>query len=637
MLVRDLENFSPSHWFFDVRDQLKRHVYDRSDRAFEKGDADRDAIKNTKALDRRRRMMRKKFIEGLGGLPPMTTPLNSKIIGRIEEKGFHIEKIIFESRPKVFVTANLYIPDGITQPRGAVLLVAGHGYEAKAYPSYQVVCRYLVKAGLVVMAQDPVGQGERLSYYEPSLKGTTVNWGTREHDYVGSQCLAVGDSLARYFVHDSMRSVDYLSARPEVDRKKIGITGSSGGGTQTCLMMVCDPRLAAAAPGTFLMNRQTYMHSGGAQDAEQIWPGMTALGFDHEDVLLMMVPKPVRVLAVTSDFFPIEGTRRTVRRCKRFWAMSGQKADLDLVEDFSTHEYTRTLAQSAAEFFSKHLLGKKVTVPHRDIEAIDNSKLWCTKSGQVRSEIPGAKFVFEENLERIIKLSGSKKTTAIKWLRDRVFTFRKPCDLNPRFFHKDTVNDLFVQVGMWWSQEGIFNGGMMFRDYHFEGKDLPVTVAVWDKGTAGLQPHMNWLHKTCQSGQAVLVLDVSGVGTVAPNPLHTSFDVNEFYGAIHKFNDDLIWLSDSIAALRVYDVIRSLDMLETWPKINSRDIRFYAHGRQGIYPILAAALDKRIKKVESTEKLAGLMSWAASRHYNERDIRSVIIPGMLKYFGLGKV
>ncbi len=632
MLIRELEGFSPQ-WFYDVRDQLKRHVYGRSEEAFIKGDADRDAIKNIKALDRRRRMMRKKFIEALGGLPPMDTSLNAMVTGRIEEKGFHIEKIIFESRPKVFVTANLYIPDGITKPRGAVLFVCGHGYEAKGYKNYQAVCRYLVRAGLVVMAQDPVGQGERLSYYEPSLKRTTVTWGTREHDYAGSQCLAVGDSLARYFVHDAMRGIDYLSGRPEVDRKKIGITGNSGGGTQTCMIMMCDPRIAAAAPGTFLMNRRTYMYAAGAQDAEQIWPGTTALGFDHEDVLLMMAPKPVRVLAVTSDFFPIEGTRQTVRRSRRFWAMYGRKNDLDLVEDFSTHEYTRNLARAAAEFFSKHLLGKKVTVPDRDIEPIDNSKLWCTKSGQVRGEIPGAKFIFEENLERIKKLAGSKKTAAAKWLRERVFSFRKPCDLNPRFFHKDTMNDLSVQICLWWSQEGIFNCGMMFRDYRFEGKDLPVTVAVWDKGTTSLQPHIKWLRRTCQAGRAVLVLDVSGVGMLTPNKL-SDHETREFYGSIHKFNDDLVWLNDSIAALRVYDVIRCLDMLEAWPKTKARDIRFYAHGRQGIYAKLAALLDKRIKKVETSEEKGGLISWAVSRHYDAHDVRSVIIPGMLKYFSL---
>jgi hypothetical protein len=68
--------------------------------------------------------------------------------------------------------------------------------------------------------------------------------------------------------------------------------------------------VAAAAPATFIMNRETYQRTGQPQDAEQIWPGFTGAGLDHEDILLAMAPKPVCVLAVTSDFFPIEGTHR---------------------------------------------------------------------------------------------------------------------------------------------------------------------------------------------------------------------------------------------------------------------------------------------------------------------------------------
>jgi hypothetical protein len=90
----------------------------------------------------------------------------------------------------------------------------------------------------------------------------------------------------------------------------IGVTGNSRGGTQASLVRLADPRVAAAAPATFIMNRETYQRTGQPQDAEQIWPGFTGAGFDHEDILLAMAPKPVCVLAVTSDFFPIEGTHR---------------------------------------------------------------------------------------------------------------------------------------------------------------------------------------------------------------------------------------------------------------------------------------------------------------------------------------
>lgn len=642
MFIRELEKFSPGDYFFDVRDQLKRYVYDRTERALAAGDAARDAIRSPQALATYCRAMRRKFIEGLGGLPSSEVPLDARVVGTVPDKGFRIEKVIFESRPKVFVTANLYIPDGITSPRGAVLFVCGHAEEAKGYPEYQTVCRYLVKAGLIVLAQDPVGQGERVSYYERSLNGTTIRWGTQEHDYVGGQVLALGDSLARYFVHDAMRGIDYLRSRPEVDPKKIGVTGNSGGGTQTSLMMMCDPRIAAAAPGTFLMDRKTYMYAGGAQDAEQIWPGATANGFDHEDILLMMAPKPVRVLAVTSDFFPIEGTRRTVQRAKRIWAMLGRKDNLDLVEDFSTHEYTRVLARAAVEFFSKHLLGRKVTpADGPDIEPIDPRRLWCTKSGQVRGEIKDARFVFEENLDRLTQIRKTRRTTAaaarraraIRWLRDRVFDGRKPGALNPRFYWKAQAEDLAVEAAFWWSQEDLVNSGLVFRDYRLIGKDLPVTIAVWDQGSNDLRGHEDWIRRTCRAGRAVMVLNVSGAGAIAVNP-QNAVPVDEFYGAIHKFNDDLVWLNDSIAALRIYDVLRALDMVKAWPGLKAGDIRLYGHGRHGLYARVAGVLDDRVRKTEIVGGMGSYAEWVTSRHYNCHDIRSVIIPGILKYADL---
>ena len=637
MSVQDLEGCSPNNYYY-VRDQLQRHVYDRSNEAFAAGDAARDALRSPKDIEKRQAEIRARFIEGLGGLPPSDTPLDPVITGTIPCDGFRIEKVIFQSRPKTFVTANLYVPDGITSPRGAVLFLCGHHEQAKHQPEYQIVCRHLAQVGLVVLAQDPVGQGERFSYFDKQSGKQTVSWGTIEHDYAGTQCLAVGDAIARYFVHDAMRGIDYLMTRSEVDPARIGVTGNSGGGTQTCLMMVCDPRIAAAAPGTFIMNRQTYMYAGGAQDAEQIWPRMTALGFDHEDILLMMAPKPVRVLAVTYDFFPIEGTRRSVERARRLWEVLGKPGLLDLVEDETDHWFTPKLARAAAEFFSLHLLGGKRTPDSECIEALEPRDLWCTKSGQVRGEIEGARFVFEENLDRLRETETARESIpdserrkqASEWLRSRVFRDRRPCAQNPRRYSSAVADDLDAQMWLWWSQEGVLNHGFVFRSTE---ADAPVTIAVWDGGTTSLAAHAEWIRKTCEAGRAVLVLDTSGVGQLVPNTLNNC-PIHGFYGVIHKLNDDLIWLDDCLAALRTYDVIRALDAIEALPSLRADDIRVYAHGRQGVYAQLAAFLDDRVKSIEVVEGMGSFAAWVGSREYDAHDIRSIVFPGILRYLDL---
>ena len=313
--LQEIEESTVHLW--DVGPQLRDHVYRRSEAAFAAGDQARDTIDTPEKLRQHQQRIRDRFTASLGGLPAMDTPLNAKVVGTLDEPGLRIEKIIFQSRPDTYVTANLYLPGSTkssAKPSPAVLFLCGHAEPAKQYDEYQIVCRILAQAGLIVMVQDPIGQGERVSYHDPATKVQTVRWGTAEHDYAGVPALLLGQTIGRYFLHDAMRGIDYLISRPEVDPSRIGVTGNSGGGTQTSMMMLGDPRIAAAAPATFIMDRRSYMWCGQAQDSEQIWPGFTADGFDHEDILLAMAPKPVCVLAVTSDFFPIEGTRRTVAR-----------------------------------------------------------------------------------------------------------------------------------------------------------------------------------------------------------------------------------------------------------------------------------------------------------------------------------
>ena len=206
---------------YNVQSQLERHVYARSEAAFRAGDAARDELHTAQDIRKRQQFIRSRFIQSIGGLPETSSPLNAKVTGVVREKGFRIEKVIFESRPKVYVTACMYIPDSVASPSAAVLFLCGHGEQAKAYHQYQLVCRHLVKAGLIVLAQDPVGQGERFSYYDEKRNLQLVQWGTSEHEHAGCQCFALGDGIARYFLHDAMRGVDYLASRPEVDASRI--------------------------------------------------------------------------------------------------------------------------------------------------------------------------------------------------------------------------------------------------------------------------------------------------------------------------------------------------------------------------------------------------------------------------------
>lgn len=180
---------------------------------------------------------------------PERTPLNPRILGTVRKDGYTIEKIVFESMPGFYVTNCLFIPSHRSAKAPAILYLSGHTAEAFRNPRYQQLVLNFVSKGFIVLAMDPVGQGERLQYYDPGTRKSLAGGSTAEHSYFGKQCFLTGASAARYFTWDGIRAIDYLVSRPEVDPERIGVTGLSGGGTQTSYIAAMDNRVAAAAPG----------------------------------------------------------------------------------------------------------------------------------------------------------------------------------------------------------------------------------------------------------------------------------------------------------------------------------------------------------------------------------------------------
>jgi len=644
--IKDLEKQSKDGSpFIDTKDQLRDYVYNLSSEAFKRGDLDRDNINNVADLKKRQEFVKDAFINSIGGLPNSDTPLNAKIIGTLHFDTYKIEKIIFNSRPDVYVTANMYIPNNITKPSATVMFVSGHHSKAKHQPEYQRVCQYLVNAGLIVFAQDPIGQGERYSYYDEALKSTIIPECCAEHDYAGFQCIALGQGLTRYFLHDIMRGIDYLCTRNEVDNNKIGITGNSGGGTQTSIVMLADRRISVAVPCTFIMNRETYQKTGQAQDREQIWRGLTELGIDHEDILLSMAPKPVKILSVQHDFFPIEATERTFHRCKKYWEFTDNSDLFEMFTDDSDHNYTDIMAEKAAIFFAKHLLNKEIDkIDSSLIKEIKPSKLWCTKSGQVQGEIKKAKIIFDENQIELknIAISKNKKEDVIKFLKKVVFKNRSNFplhvkkDLPTYYLNEHMEEELTCDSILWYSQKDILNHAYIFKSIKNKHVSLPVTICLWEDGTQSLDKHYEFIKETCNKDRAVMVIDLVGMGMMSQRDFFP-IPNTEFYGVIFKLNDDMLWLNDSICALRIYELLRSLDVLSNFKELSNIDTQIYTYDRYNVYADCARLLDNRIKNITSVNPLISYADFIKSKYYNKLDIASIILPDLIKYADLDKI
>ncbi|MFD0712633.1 alpha/beta hydrolase family protein [Paenibacillus sp. GCM10027626] len=639
---------------YDLGDQLKQHIYSRSVKATAAGDQARDRVKTQEDVERRKEAARAAFLAGIGELPQTDHPLAAQITGEIKLEEMRLESIVFESRPHTHVTGTMYIPEGLSLPAAAVLFVCGHFGEGRLAPNYQSVCQTIARAGMIVFAIDPPGQGERANFCDPSTGELAVPCGTSDHEQAGVKCWPLGDGLARYFIHDIVRAVDYLCTRPEVDPQRIGITGNSGGGLQTTMAMLVESRLAAAAPATFVMNRESYLFAGQAQDAEQIWPGMTARGFDHEDLLLALAPKPVLVLAAEYDFFPIEGTRRSVARAQRFWEIYGKAGGLQLFEDRCTHQYSPAMADAAASFFAAQFKVRQASEQAGVPQPLPIEQLYATRHGQVRRDYAGERGISEMNAERLLELEQRRRQMpdeqcreqGLRWLSDKVFDGRNPVPWNPRQWTVGEVGagagavgeGLTAESWLWWSQEGLFNHAYLFRSPRdgVASADSPLVIAVWERGTRRLDVHWAWIEETAAAGKTVMVLDVCGEGAATPHPINAGELYGQF-GTMHKLATDLFWLDDSLGAMRIFDICRAIAFVQESGYIEAGQVEVYGCGAFALYVTLAAALDTERKVGQwrtAEDGAASVAEWVRDSHSGQHFGLETIVPGMLQYFDL---
>ena len=437
-----------------------------------------------------------------------------------------------------------------------------------------------------------------------------------------------------------MRAVDYMLTRPEIDPKKIGVTGNSGGGTQTMAMMAADDRIAAAAPATFVTSREAYMYSGEPQDSEQIWYGITEAGYDHINPIMNFAPKPLAILTVNYDFFALEGTRDTVLEAQRFYDMYDKRENLYWFRDDALHEYTPYLQICAAKFFAKHLLGKDVEIDNSLYEMKPIEVFYNTKSGRVRGEIEGARFLYDENNDAAQKLfderhslpEAARLIEAEAWLREKVYANRAPYDFFIRKLEKSKTQKYITSPIFWHSQKDIFNFAFLIRTTENESKRLPVIVAIWEDGTKKIAEHEEWIEQKCSEGYEVMVLDVSGVGYIQVDNIN-ALDIKVKYGTMYKLCSDLLYMGDSMTALRSYDVLRAVDMLNEVYGLEYGEITIYCESKYGVYGMIAAFLNRETGVIYGDGLLENVFEQEikpfAKAYYDDL---AVLMPGMLKYF-----
>src|SRR5262249_2090646 len=240
--AEDLSVLKASAEFTDASQMLPRYLMKLALDQLEERKQFIGHLATPEDVARRQVYLRERIIQAVGGFPERT-PLTARVVGTLDRDGYKIEKVIFESQPKFFVTANLYLPKTGSPPYPGILFPLGHESGSKAHHAWQRLLVTFAKNGFVVLTYDPIGQGERVQNWDADFKEWKTGASTTEHTVIGIQCLLTGENLARYTIWNGMRPLDYLLSRKEVDASRIGCTGNSGGGTHTAYLSALDDRI----------------------------------------------------------------------------------------------------------------------------------------------------------------------------------------------------------------------------------------------------------------------------------------------------------------------------------------------------------------------------------------------------------
>lgn len=499
-----------------------------------------NAVKDANQARERQKQAREKILRLIGGLPSYAGPLNAQTHGAPLDGGdYTIERVTFDSLPNFLVTANLFLPKKPGK-HPAILFPLGHWDQGK--PVAQHIAGNLATKGFVVLAYDPIGQGERQQAFDPRANRSLIGGSTEQHFMAGANAILINQSFARYRIWDAKRGIDYLVSRPEVDAERIGVTGCSGGGTVTTYISALDPRVKVSAPSCY-MNSFRLVFTGPVGDSEQSPLDFISSGLDETDYVELFAPKPWLISSTELDFFTPAGAKIVYEEAKRWYNLFGAEDKIKWVVGPGGHGTPEKVREEIYGWMMKWL---NVPGSNKDnkVRMYADHNLWVMPKGQVAGKSREIYEVIRDEMNANKIAGADVKAYLQKWIR-------QPEETSPTLH------------------------------FQYEGP------ARTDKATLIVQtmrepsPHFKQL---AAEGPTALV---TPRGLPVPGTPNLSGD---------WIANTRSWLiGRNLPAMRAKDILRAVDELE---KKGAKQITVVASDVPGIWALMAAAVDPRITELQ---------------------------------------
>jgi cephalosporin-C deacetylase-like acetyl esterase len=587
-----------------------------------------DAISSPKDIQERQKAVTDRIWTMLGG-PLERTPLNARVTGTIERPGYRIEKLMFESRPRLYVTANLYLPVAPGR-HPAILGPLGHATNGKAWASYQKLFSNLARKGYVVLAYDPFGQGERIEYPGARAGQSALGaGGTIEHEYAGRRLILLGANFSLFRVWDGIRGIDLLLTRAEVDPERIGCCGQSGGGTLTQFLAALDSRIRVAVVSegnTENLAQADAEPPGSADDAEQNIVPALSHGIDRADLLFAFAPKPLLMTVTLHDaghtYSPeyVANSRDFLEEYQRVYRLLNADDRLSLQVTTAQHGFVYELRRSTYAWFNQwfEIRDAGDEEPSPGVET--DETLFVTPTGFVATSFGGETAL--SLTQQMAAAIWTPPASAVDDVRTRVravlgietprgepLAGRVLATIRRAGYRAEQVeftSDREIRIPGWvLTPDGA-------------GSSTPTVLYIGEAAAWSAAAEDGIADRLCTtSGCRVATIDVRGRGECAiayppRGPAYFSDRItNEAY---------LTWftlmLGKPLLGGQVYDTLRTLDYLGSRAAAGG-GVVLVGDGPHGVIALYAAALDDRVRSVALRQTVTDYRSLAVAARYTQ--------------------
>ena len=593
----------------------------------------------TKALSSEQAMksyittIQKKYKDIVGGFPEKQD-LKPQVVGTWQGDGFRVEKIVFQSNPGRYVTANLYLPEGIITPVPAALELCGHSFTGKN--PYSRAAMLMAANGIAVMVVDPLGQGERLQLIDESGKPLTRG-ATTEHTLLNAGLNLLGTSLAAQEFWDNHRALDYLISRSDIDSERLGVYGSSGGGTQTTYFLGLDDRVKVAAICSFFSSRERTLEMLGPSDGCQHVPGEGKAGLELTDFALMLAPKPLLILAGKYDFVDLWGAEQGYKQLQQAYKTLGAANKIDMLVTEYGHGLHKEKQIKLAAWFSQWLLNSKKPVKPAFTADFKPKDLLCTASGQVNLAYPDALSLMDENTNWADALEVKRQQFQRKGkaaaVRKQVLSL-----LGDKVIPESKLR---IELTAHYPRRG-------YEQYNYqlirEGEmPVPCVVIVPETAHANSQIHLCLFEEgkntflseftnvtaALTDGTILVAADLRGLGETTDPAFYSD---SKYWNFEYRNAMTSMHIGKPILGQRVTDVLTLLDFCSEQKDLKAHKIHVRASGLCGPVVIHAAFLDQRIASATITRSIKSWKSYLSNPL--QRDMYSNVLYGVLHYYDL---